>query len=101
MTHRRLAAVERSEEIARADFTGGRDEAQQPESHRIGERGKDVRQLGGIGLTQWRLEHPGAAGLRVGWGTGHERPPGFALTLLDISAMIDASTNANLYQEQR
>jgi len=27
--------------------------------------------------------------------------PGFVLTLLDVSAIIDTSTNANLYQEQR
>jgi hypothetical protein len=98
---RGLAASERLQQLARAHFAGGRDEAQQPESHRVRERGEDTRELGGLAVTQGRLEQRGTASVGGDAGTRHEQPPEVVLTSIDTFAMIDVSTVANLSQEDR
>jgi hypothetical protein len=70
-----LAAPERRQQVARTHLAGRRNEAQQPEPDGVGERGKDVGQLGGVGLAERSLEHRSAASGGVLLSPGHHRPP--------------------------
>ena len=91
---RRLAAVEGYQQITGADLARGRDEAEEAEANRVGERSKRLGELVGLGLRQGSLEHRGAA--RFGSTTAHEDAPDHVLTVIDVSAMINVSTVANV-----
>jgi len=44
VAHRRLSLLQGLDEVARADLAGRRDQAQEAQAHRVGERGKGARQ---------------------------------------------------------
>src|ERR1700733_5787963 len=102
-----LALAQWLDEVADTDFArgGGRQDAEHLQADRVGQRGESGRQLGGVRRIEWRGQDRGAAGRggRAGGSfvdiEGHRarvsRHGCLPLTVVNVSSILDASTDVN------